>query len=181
MGNLILADRHQVRAVDGNVGRLKQRISEEADGGEILVAQRLLLFLVRRHTLEPRNRHDHREQQVQLGMLRHHRLHKKCAALRVQACRDPVDHVVIRVRGKTARVRVVARQRVPIRHEIETVVLLLECHPVLQRAHQMAEMQLAGGTHSGHNSLFGGTHLIPNPQSPIPSLKSQVASRKSCG
>ena len=38
--DLILADRHEARVVDGDVGRLQQRIAEEADRRQVLVLQR---------------------------------------------------------------------------------------------------------------------------------------------
>ena len=62
--------------------------------------------------------------------------------------REPVGDVVERVGGNAGRVRVVAGQRVPVGDEIETVVLLLQRDPVLERADQVSEVQLAGRAHA---------------------------------
>ena len=85
--DLILADRHEARVVHRDVGGLQQRIAEEADRRQVLVLQVLLLLLVGRHALEPRHRHDHRQQQVQLGVLGHERLDEERALLRIEARR----------------------------------------------------------------------------------------------
>ena len=72
--HLVLADRHEGGAVHQDVGALQQRVAEEAVGGQILLLELLLLVLVARHALEPAERGDHRQQQVQLGVLGHVRL-----------------------------------------------------------------------------------------------------------
>ena len=51
--HLVLADRHVLRAVQQDVGRLQQRIAEEAVGAEIAVRELRLLILVGRHALQP--------------------------------------------------------------------------------------------------------------------------------
>ena len=52
------------------------------------------------------------------------------------------------------RVGVVAGQRVPVGDEIEAVVLLLQRHPVAERADEVAEMQAAGRPHAGDDARF---------------------------
>jgi hypothetical protein len=69
--HLVLADRHVGGAVHQDVRALQQRVAEEAVGGEILLLELLLLILVTRHAFEPAERHHHREQQVELSVLRH--------------------------------------------------------------------------------------------------------------
>ena len=54
-------------------------------------------------------------------------------------------------------VGVVARQRVPVGDEVEAVVLLLQRHPVAERADQVAEVQLAGRPHAGHDARLAVT------------------------
>ena len=150
--DLIFADRHEVRVVDRHVGRLKQRIAEEPDRREILFRELLLLILVGRHALEPGNRDHHREQQVQLRVLRHERLDENRAPLRIEAGGEPVRDVVERVRGHLAGVGVVARQRVPVGDEIEAVVLLLQRHPVAERADQVPQMQPSRRPHARNDA-----------------------------
>ncbi len=69
--HLILADRHVLRAVQQDVGRLQQRIAEKPVRGEILLRELRLLVLVGGNALEPAERRDHGQEQVQLGVLRH--------------------------------------------------------------------------------------------------------------
>ena len=151
--HLVIAHRHRVGVVDHDVRGLQQRVAEEAVGGEIAVGDLLLLLLVGRDALEPRRRRDHRQQQVQLGVLRHHRLDEQRALLRIDAGGDPVGGVVEGVGRDLLRVRVLAGQRVPVGHEVEAVEPILELDPVAQRAHQVPEMELSGRAHPRHDTF----------------------------
>ncbi len=71
MWQLVGTNRHQAGTIDQDVRRLQQWIAEEAVGIQILVLQILLQLLVGRHPLKPAQWADHRQQQVQLGVLRH--------------------------------------------------------------------------------------------------------------
>ena len=51
-----------------------------------------------------------------------------------------------------AGVGVLARQRVPVGDEIEAVVLVLQRRPVLERADEVAEVELARRAHARHDS-----------------------------
>src|SRR5216683_6945341 len=88
-------------------------------------------------------------------MLRDLRLLKDDAFLRVepdrQVVRGDFDHVL----RHAARVRVVAGQRVPVGDEVEAVVgrIVLQAHPVLQRAEVVADMQPAGGPHAANDAF----------------------------
>jgi hypothetical protein len=82
--DLVFADRHELRPVQQDVGALQQRIAEEPVGREILLLQLLLLVLVGRHPLQPAERRDHRQQQVQLGVLRHARLQEDRAGAGIE-------------------------------------------------------------------------------------------------
>ena len=153
MRHLVVAHGNEPAVVHGHVSRLQQRIAEEAKRGKVLLDELLPLLLVRRHTLQPWNRNHHREQQVQLGMLRNERLDEDRAAIGIDATRDPVGDVVECVAGDPAGVRIVARERVPVGDEIEAVVLVLQRHPVLQRPEIIAEMQTAGWLHAGQDAV----------------------------
>ena len=153
--HLIVADRDPVRIVDRDVRGLQQRIPEEADARQIAVAQLLDLFLVGRHALEPRNRRDHLEQQVQLGVFRHQRLNEEGALLGIEPGADPVGDVVVGVRDDLAGIRIVRRQRVPVDDAVERIVLGLQLDPVLERANEMAEMKFSGRAHPRQHALFG--------------------------
>ena len=53
----------------------------------------------------------------------------------------------------TSGVFVVRGQRVPVGDEEQARVLVLQLHPVLQRAVVVAEVQRAGGAHAGQNAV----------------------------
>ena len=95
--DLVLADRHVARPVDQDVGRLQQRVAEEAVGREVAVLQLLDLVLVGRHALQPAERRAHREQREQLGVLGQAALDEDRRALRVEARGEPVDHHLVDV------------------------------------------------------------------------------------
>ena len=142
-----------------DVGRLQQRIAEEPDARQVLLGELLDLLLVGRHALEPRNRRDHLQQQVQLGVLGHERLDEHRALLRIDARRRSSRR---RCRARCRRCRsvdgVVARQRVPVGDEVEAVVLSAAASPSSASApDQMAEVQLARRPHA-RDDAFARSH-----------------------
>jgi hypothetical protein len=146
--HLILTDRNTHRPVEKDVGTLQQRIAEKAISREIAILELLLLILVGRHALEPAERRDHRQQQVQLRVLRHTRLDEHGRDRRVQTGREPVDDDGPGVFDNFARVFVTRRERVHVGDEEIAVVLILQLDPVLQRAMEVPEMQGPRRTHS---------------------------------
>ena len=158
--HLVLAHRDVLRAVQQDVGGLQQRIAEESVRGQIAVGKLRLLILVGRHALQPAERGDHRQQQMQLGMLGHARLDEQRRDARVQARRQPVDRhrpdVLLELRG----VLVAGRERMPVGDEEIAFVLVLQLDPVLQRAVVVAQMQHAGRAHTGQHApiLNGPAH-----------------------
>ena len=153
---LVLAHRHVGGLVDEDVSRLQQRIAEEAIGGEVAVLELLDLVLVGRHPLQPAQRRAHGQQGEQLGVLGQPALDEDRRLVRVEAGGDPVDHHVVDVLLDHLAVFVVRGQRMPVGHEVEAVVLVLQAHPVLQRTVVVAEVQRAGGAHAGQHAGTGG-------------------------
>ena len=92
-------------------------------------------------------------------MLGHERLDEDRAPLGIEPRGNPVGHVVVRVLDERRRVGVLARQRVPVGDEVEAVVLVLQRHPVLERAHQVTEMQFARRAHARDNARFHINHV----------------------
>ncbi len=92
MRQLVLADRHAGGLVEDDVGRHQHRVAEEAEGGKILGLQVVLHLLVGRAALQPGDRRDHRQDQVQLGMMRHQTLAEDDAFFRIKTEGDPVQH-----------------------------------------------------------------------------------------
>ena len=85
-------------------------------------------------------------------MLGHQGLDEQRAALRIETRRNPVGGHVVRVRDDLGRVGVVAGQRVPVGHEVEAIVLRLEGCPVVERADEVSEMELAGRAHARNDA-----------------------------
>ena len=151
MGDLILAHGDELRAIQQDVRALQQRVTEETIRGEIPIGQLLLLILVRGHPLEPSERRDHRQQQMQFGVFGYARLDEQGRDARIQARREPVDghrpHKLLQLRG----VVVAGGQRVPVSDEEKAFILVLQLDPVLQRAMIIAEVQLPGRAHAGEH------------------------------
>ncbi len=162
MGRLVFPDRDEVRAVDDDVGGLQHGIAEESVGVEVLVDELLLLLLERRHALEPGDRRDHREKQVELGVFLDLRLDEDRRLFRVDSRGDPVGDRVERALLHAARIRVVGGQRVPVGDEIEAAVGILEADPVAHRAEIVAEVHSAGRPEAAENDrLLLGHRELP--------------------
>ena len=84
------------------------------------------------------------------------RLDEQRAALGIEAGREVVDHDLQRVLLDAARVGVVGGQRVPVGNEEEAVVLVLQAHPIAQRADIIAQVQLSGRSHAAQDAAFFG-------------------------
>src|SRR6184192_2023604 len=153
--HLILAHRHVGGAIHQDVRALQQRVAEEAVGGEILLFQLFLLILVARHALEPAERSDHRQQQMQLRVLGHVRLDEERRDSGVEARGQPVDEHLADVLLKRRRLVVAGGEHVPVGDEEEAVVLVLQLDPVAQRAVVVAEVQPTGGPHAGEDAPRG--------------------------
>ena len=75
--------------------------------------------------------------------------------------RQPVDHHVPHALFDHQRAVVVGGQGVPVGDEVHAVVVRLQLGPPAQRAHEVAEVQLAGRTHPGDDAwLHGCNHLM---------------------
>ena len=134
MRNLVLADRHLVGAVDQDIGAHQQRITEKAIGRQILAGQLFLLVFVGRHTLQPAQWRHHRHQQMQLGVLGHPRLDEQRRLIGIDAGRQPVHHHIHRSLLDPLRIVVLRRQRMPVGHEKQAGILVLELDPVFKNA-----------------------------------------------
>ena len=157
---LVLAYRHQARLVGEDVRALQQRVSKKSEGREIALLELLLLVLEARDALQPTERSDHREQDVQLRVLGDARLDEKGRIARVDARSQPVDDHVPHVLADDLGVVVVGGQRVPVRHEEEALVLVLQPDPVLEHPVVVPEVELPGGPHPGEDATMGRVKRI---------------------
>ena len=150
--DLVLPNGHGIGAIDGDVGGLQDRISEEAIVVEVLVAELLLLLLVGRDPLEPADGRDHPEEQEELGVLLHLALDEEDVLLRVEAGGDPVGEHLPLGRGDPGGVLVVARQRVPVGGEEEALARDAgSSDPAAQRSVVVPEVHAAGRPHPAHH------------------------------
>ena len=62
----------------------------------------------------------------------------------IEPSRQPVRHGVESRLMDVGRVGVVGRQRMPVRHEDEAGIAILQLHPVLHRSEVVAEVDAAG-------------------------------------
>ena len=75
-------------------------------------------------------------------------------------------------------VGVLAGQRVPVGDEVEAVVLLLQRDPVLQRADEVAEVQLARRPHAGNDASFAIRAVRPSSEITTGRLDDQRRARR---
>src|SRR5574340_645032 len=90
-------------------------------------------------------------------MLDHARLDEQRRLRRINASGEPVDHHVARILLDHMRRVVMRRQRVPVGHKKQALVLVLQTQPVFQHPMIVAKMQASGGAHAGKNAI--GIHL----------------------
>ena len=78
--------------------------------------------------------------------------------LGIEACGEIIDRDLQRIFGDGGGIRIIAGKRMPVGHEIETLVgrIGLQIDPVLQRAEIVADVQAAGGAHAGEDAFGGG-------------------------
>ena len=123
MGHLILADRNRRRPVRAGCRRpaaAGSRGSRRCSGPSRGAAPAAPCRSGTRSSHG--SGHDHREQQVQLGVLLDLGLDEHDAALRVDPRREPVERHLAHVAADRGRVGVVGRQRVPVHDGEEAVV-----------------------------------------------------------
>jgi len=166
VGELVLADRYEVRAKREDVGALADRIEREAEAVvilELLVGELGAQRRVAHHAVE---RQQHREQRGQLGDRGDLALHDERRALGVDAGRDPVARDLERVAPDLVGAIDARRQRVHVRDQEVAVVVRLQAHAVLERADPVPEVQSARGLVTGQDARSGHEELrsVPGPR-----------------
>ncbi len=155
VSDLVGADGDKVGLVEEDVGGLEEWVAEEAVGGEILLAELLLLVFVGGDALEPAEGGEHAEEQEELGVGGDVRLLEDDAAAGVQACGEEVEGDLDVVGLNVTWVGVVGGESVKVGDEEVAVVVLLKVNPVVEGSHVVAEVQAAGGTHAGEDAGTG--------------------------
>src|SRR5439155_22397040 len=158
VGRLVDADRDLRRLVHEDVGRLEDRVAEEAVGREVPVGELLALLLVGRIALEPGDGRQHAEQEIELGMLLDGRLLEERRAPRIEPDREPVEHHLDGVLFDLPWRGIVGGERMPVGDEEEAGGFALETDPVLERAVVVAEVLASGRAGSTHDHAL---HRLP--------------------
>ncbi len=153
--DLILAHGHIGRAIDENVRALQQRVAEKAVGREVAILELLLLVLEARYAFQPAQWGHHGQEQMQLRVLGNVRLDEQGRHARVQTGRQPVDQHILDVLLQTRGIVITRRQHVPVGHEEEALVLVLELDPVAQCPVVVAEVETAGRPHAREHAPGG--------------------------
>ena len=162
VGDLVFANRDDEAlsgvGIDDDVGGLQRGIAEEAVGVEVPVLDIVEGFLVGGNALEPAERRDHGEKEMEFGVFGNERLLEDDGLRGVEAGGEIVDGDLQRVFGDGGGVGVVAGERVPVGNEIETFVgrIGLKLDPVLKSAEVVADVETAGGAHAGEDPVGGG-------------------------
>ena len=160
MRHLVLADGDIACLIDQNIRTLQHRVTQETIGRQIAIIKPGDLILKAGHPLHPGKRRDHRQQQVQLSMLRYPRLNKQRSRPGVNSGREPVDNHLPDAIFDDGRVFIVSGQCMPVGNEEITLVLVLQFDPVFQDAMVMTQMQPTRRAHSAKNTFlrFNLTH-----------------------
>ena len=161
---LVLADGHEVRVVDQDVGGLEHRVGEEA---VVTRLSRRHLVLVRVAALEEPHRRHRREHPGELGDLGDVRLAEQHRPLGIEAAGQVVEGDGVGV-GPPGGAVAHAVHRVVIRDEQQHLVGFLQLHELAQRPEVVADVQeVAGGLHPRQDALaalrtrFGSAHVRP--------------------
>ena len=150
---LVLADRHVLRPVEQDVGGLQDRVGEEADArGALAALGRLVLEL--RHPARLAEAGEALQHPRRLRVRGHLALHEDRRPLGVDAGREELGDGDEGALAQQLRV-VGHRDRVQVRDEEERIEVVLQGHPLLERAQEVAEVERVGG------GLDAGEHPGP--------------------
>ncbi len=161
---LVVADRHQMGAVEQDVRRHQDRVGVQPEVGADLL--RLLLELG--HAVEDPGRRHRPQDPCQLGVLRHLALVVQQRALRV----DPDGEQDLgRLVALVHELHGILRDGdgVEVHDAVDGVVVVLEPHPVAERPEIVPQVHVPGGLHSTEHSLsvhrlLAGSKKRPGPR-----------------
>ena len=154
MRHLVLAHGNEVAFINEDVCGLQHRVSKKSVGTQIFFGDVIALFLVGGDTFEPSQRRDHRKQQMQFGMLRHMRLDEHGAALGIEPGGKPIEQDFYGILLYLRSIGVVGGERVPVGDKKEALILVLHAYPVIECAHEIAQVQLPGRAHPAEDAFL---------------------------
>ncbi len=143
--HLVVTHRHLFGTVQQDVRGHEDGIVEQP-GRDALELRRLIFELG--HALEFAQRSDGIEQPHELGVRRHMRLHKQGGPVGIDSRGQYPDRHVQRALAMQRRVVERTGDGMQVHDAEGCVVFRLQTHPVLHRAEQVSDVELAGGLNS---------------------------------
>ena len=112
-------------------------------------------FFVGGDALEPAERRDHGEEEMEFGVFGDEGLQEDDGFRGIEAGGEEVDGDLDGVFGDGGGVGVIAGEGVPVGDEEKAVVggIVLQVDPVLESAEVVADVQASGGAHAGENAF----------------------------
>ena len=141
VGGLVLADRHERRLVDDDVGGLQDRVRQQPVVD--VVGLGLALLLVGRRALQPADRRHRGQQPGELGVLGAMALDEERAVLGIEAEGEQRRGHLAGARAQDVGI-VGGGQGVVVDDAVDRLVLVLQAHVVADRAEVVAEVDDAG-------------------------------------
>ena len=159
---LVLPHRHEARPVQQDIRRHQYGIAQKGVGAQVLVLDVVDLLLIRGVAVEPAQGGDHPQGQGQFRVLRHVRLDKDRALLRVQPHRQPVQQGRVAVLPRLRRFSVIGHQGVPVCQTVKAIVLLvlLQFDKITQRPGHVSQVQRPRGPHRAENPLLQNRPIL---------------------
>ena len=87
-------------------------------------------------------------------------LNKNDRFRRIDPAGDPVDRHLENVSLNFLALLVLAHERVPVDNPENTIILILELEPIIQRPHQVSQVKLSSRTHCTENYFFHNVWAI---------------------
>ena len=156
---LVLADRHEVRAVEQDVGRLEDRVGEQPDAGRALAALGGLVLELG-HPAGLAEAGQALQHPAELGVAGHLALHEDRRARGVDAHREQLGGGAQGALAQHLRV-LLDGDRVQVGDEEERLVVLLQVHPLPQRAEVVAEVERVGRSAGCRRAPAAGRSRTP--------------------
>ena len=160
MRDLVLPHGNMGGTVEDDVGRLEDRVAQEAVLGQIAVFDLGHLILVGGISEKPGHRGHHPQEKIELGMGLHVGLLEKDTLLGIEAGREEVQKKLPDIVPKGVGLLVVRGQRMPVGNEEKAVVPILELYPVSEGPHVVAQVQPSGGLDAAHDPSHGNLRLV---------------------
>ena len=149
---LVFAHGHDAGLVEQDIGGHQDGVLQQAVADGFLLGG---LRFVLRHALQPAHGRDAGEHPGQLGVRRDGRLHHDGAILGIDAG-GQIERGDLGDFGAQFGGVLVGGDGVQVHDAENALVIVLNAHPVLERAEVISDVKISGGLHAGEDSCFHG-------------------------